>query len=104
VAAGADELGAAEPVRLGGGGRRSGTWRRIIATALDRPLLFSDRDSSFGAAVIAAEGAGWRDVFEAADEHPAIVTEPDAAGVPALAACRARFRGLSADLAAVPRA
>ncbi|MGB4136357.1 MAG: FGGY family carbohydrate kinase, partial [Microbacterium sp.] len=48
-----------EVVYLGGGGGRSAVWRQIVADAFGRPVAFSDRDSSFGAALIAAETDGW---------------------------------------------
>lgn len=68
-------------VHLGGGGGRSPVWRQILADALDRPVSFSDRDSSLGAALIAAEAAGWADEFHAADVTVTLITEPqDAAG------------------------
>lgn len=67
---GGDEL------RLGGGGGRSERWRGLIASAFGRPVSFADRDSSFGAAVIAAESAGWADEFAAANSAEAVVTQP----------------------------
>ncbi|MDR1711606.1 MAG: hypothetical protein LBR58_07125 [Propionibacteriaceae bacterium] len=65
-----------EVVQLGGGGARSEKWRALLATALDRPVRFKDRDSSFGAAVLAAEAVGWHSEFESHDRTKADMVEP----------------------------
>lgn len=88
-------------VSLGGGGGRSARWRTIIATALERTVSFTDRDSSFGAALIAAESASWADVFAAADTSSALLAEPDPALLPLLRSRRERFRELSGALSRV---
>ena len=59
-----------------GGGARSETWLRIIASVLDRPLeLAADSDvgAALGAArlaICAAEGADPHEVCAAARDHP----------------------------------
>ena len=81
-----------------GGGARSGYWLRVIATALDLPVLLpegGDFGAAFGAArlgLMAATGAAPDAVCSA----PAIAAEtaPDAALRDAFAAAQGRFRGL----------
>jgi xylulokinase len=81
-----------------GGGARSETWLRIIASVLDRPLKLpadSDVGAALGAArlaICAAEGAAPAEVCT----PPAItrVIEPDPALVPQYAEGYARFRAL----------
>jgi xylulokinase len=81
-----------------GGGARSGTWLKIIASVLDRPLAIA-ADSEVGAAlgaarlaICAAEGADPLEVCAA----PAIrkVIEPDHGLVAAYAEGYARYRSL----------
>lgn len=86
---------AGEPLYLGGGGGRSERWRSLIASAFGRPVCFADRDSSFGAAQLAAEAAGWADEFAAADHSRPVVAEPELD----LAERRARFEELRSSLA-----
>lgn len=81
-----------------GGGARSETWLRIIASVLDRPLEIaadSDVGAALGAArlaICAAEGANPAEVCTA----PEIlrVVEPDAALVPLYRESYARYRAL----------
>lgn len=60
TAAGVDLEGA---IRASGGGVRSATWRQIIADVLETPLATIDthEGAAYGAAVLAAVGAGWDD-------------------------------------------
>lgn len=88
-------------VHLGGGGGRSALWRSILATVLGRTVVFTDRDSSFGAALIAAESAGWSAAFAAADSALRQVTEPDAALAALTRERHARFAALTEALSAV---
>lgn len=53
--------------------------RALIAAGLDRPVRFSDRGSAFGAAVLAAQGAGWFDPAIHQVSHPADLTAPEPA-------------------------
>lgn len=50
-----------DAVRMSGGGTRSETWRRILADVLGVPLtgVATAEGAAFGAAVLAATGAGW---------------------------------------------
>jgi xylulokinase len=81
-----------------GGGARSETWLRIIASVLDRPLKLpadSDVGAALGAArlaICAAEGADPAEVCT----PPAItrVIDPDRALVPRYAEAHARYRAL----------
>ena len=91
-----------------GGGARSETWLRIIASVLDRPLELA-ADSEVGAAlgaarlaICAAEGADPAEVCAA----PAIrrVIEPDRAQVAAYADAYARYRALYPALKAATAA
>jgi xylulokinase len=57
-------------IRLGGGGARSALWRQIQADvyAQEVELLEAEEGAAFGAAILAAVGAGhWSDVDEACD-------------------------------------
>lgn len=81
-----------------GGGARSDYWLRVIATALDRPILLpegGDFGAAYGAArlgMMAATGASPAEVCT----PPRIAAEiaPDAALKGAFASALARFRGL----------
>lgn len=81
-----------------GGGARSDYWLRLIATALDLPVLVpvgGDYGAAFGAArlgLMAATGAAPADVCTAPDIASEI--KPDAKLVPAFAEAHARFRAL----------
>lgn len=88
-------------VHLGGGAGRSLTWQRTIAAVLDRPVLFTAHDSAHGAAMIAAQGAGWH---WPSDLHPdvALVTaQPEA--VVRYRAAIAQYEDLAKQLEAVSR-
>ncbi len=58
VSSGADLAGS---IRAAGGGVQSTLWRQILADVLERPLSILDthEGAAFGAAVLAALGAGW---------------------------------------------
>ncbi|PZO64802.1 MAG: xylulokinase [Paracoccus denitrificans] len=81
-----------------GGGARSDYWLRLIATALDLPVLVpvgGDYGAAFGAArlgLMAATGAAPADVCTAPDIAAEI--KPDASLVPAFAEAHTRFRAL----------
>lgn len=88
-----------------GGGARSETWLRIIASVLDRPLEVaadSDVGAALGAArlaICAAEGAKPAEVCAAPEILK--VVEPDAALVPLYRAGYARYREIYPALKAV---
>jgi xylulokinase len=87
-----------------GGGARSRAWGRIIAAALDRPLVYhrgGEIGPALGAARLARIATGAASVADAC-ARPAIdeVLEPDPALQAALAPKRALFRRLYGDLAA----
>jgi xylulokinase len=86
-------------VYVGGGGGRSERWRSLLANALDRSVVFSDRDSSFGAARIAAEAAGWFKLFAENDRVQASKTDPDPSARALTDARHSRFSELAAILA-----
>ena len=92
-------------VRATGGGVKSALWRQILADVFQASLITvnSTEGAAYGAAILAAVGAGhWRDVPEAC---AAIVRETGvtAAGKPApeYAAGYARYRALYPALAAL---
>lgn len=89
------------PVHLGGGGGRSTRWRQLLANALGRPVLFSDRDSSFGAAALGAQSAGWYGRFEANDSLSSIEALPDASLSHLTSTRRSRFNQSAEALAAL---
>jgi xylulokinase len=73
------EAGAPSPgeFRASGGGTKSPLWRQIVADVLDVPVatVATAEGAAFGAATLAAVGAGWFDtVREAAS---ALVTRTD---------------------------
>ncbi|MEP7062981.1 MAG: xylulokinase [Betaproteobacteria bacterium] len=85
-----------------GGGSRSRLWGRIIATALDRPLVYrhgGDLGPAMGAARLARIAAGGTSLDEGC-QRPAVsqVIEPEPVLAAALAPRRALFRRLYADL------
>lgn len=65
-------------VGIGGRAGRIPGLRALIAAGLDRPVRFSDRGSAFGAAVLAAQTAGWYDDFLARASETTAPTTPDA--------------------------
>jgi len=84
-------------VHLGGGGGASPRWRQLLADALQRTVVYTDRDSSFGAALLAAESAGWAERFRAADQSPTVLTDPGD-GSQRTRRRLARYRDLTARL------
>lgn len=73
-------------IRISGGGARSPLWRRILADVLGTRLVSvrNDEGAAFGAALLAATGAGcWTSVAEACRQAITFddVTAPDADGV-----------------------
>jgi xylulokinase len=68
------------PIRLTGGGARSGLWRQIIANTLNRPVTRAGGDSTLGDAMVAAVGLGLFSDFGAATRsmvHEMAHAEPD---------------------------
>lgn len=91
-----------ESISVIGGGSRSPLWGRILASALNRPLVYRDGGAvgaAYGAARLAALGYENADV-DAACAPPRVlsVVEPDAALVEHYAAGLARYRALYARL------
>jgi xylulokinase len=72
-------LGRIEEVRIAGGGAKSRLWRRIVASALDVELVMvnSHEGAAYGAALLAAVGAGAFASVERACEAAIAVTERD---------------------------
>lgn len=69
----------ATQVRISGGGARSPLWRQILADVLALPLTYYAADSTLGAAIVAAVGAGlYPDIATAVAVmvRPLAVTEP----------------------------
>ncbi len=90
-------------VRASGGGLRSPLWRRILADVLEAEIAIvaTEEGAAFGAAILAAVGAGWyRSVEEATDAivrvTPIASPGPDA---PAYRVAHARYRELYPALA-----
>jgi xylulokinase len=75
------EAGTAAPdeIRASGGGTRSGLWRQILADVLQAriALVPTEEGAAYGAALLAAVGAGWFDSVEEATEK-VIRVEPTA--------------------------
>ncbi|MBX6355623.1 MAG: FGGY-family carbohydrate kinase [Micromonosporaceae bacterium] len=91
AAAGAPSHG---PVRAVGGGSRSGTWLRIRASVLGRPVVVpAEASSAFGAAVLAASSTVHSGLAAAVDAmvRLARTVEPDPAEQPRLDDGYARF-------------
>ncbi len=76
VAAG---MPAPDQIRASGGGTASGLWRQILADVLDAEIatVSTTEGAAYGAALLAAVGAGWFPTIEAAAE--ALVTATSAA-------------------------
>ncbi|MFP5342139.1 MAG: xylulokinase [Candidatus Limnocylindria bacterium] len=90
-------------VRASGGGTASPVWMQILADTLDVELatVSTTEGAAYGAATLAAVGAGWFPTVDAATEALVRVT-PAAApgpGVPAAAAGHAAYRELYPALA-----
>ncbi len=88
--------------RMSGGGTRSDTWRGILADVLDVPLMgvATAEGAAFGAAVLAATGAGWYPDVAAASAamvHPVDAAEPGP-DAPRYAELHAIFRDLYPSL------
>jgi len=90
-------------IRASGGGTRSRLWRQVLADVLETEIATvpTEEGAAYGAALLAAVGAGWfPSVEEAADS--VIRVEPRAAPSPDTAVYReahARFAGLYPALA-----
>ena len=97
-------LGAAEQVRVSGGGAKSALWRGILASILDANLatVNTTEGAAYGAALLAGVGAGvWPDVRAACD-RTVRVTGEDRADPAAVATYRSAYplyHGLYAALA-----
>lgn len=65
------------PISIGGRAGSLPALRALLAAALDRPITYLARDSAFGAAAIAAQGAGWFDEFSANDASRPVTSDPD---------------------------
>ncbi len=91
-------------IRASGGGLASPTWRQILADVLDVELVApsTTEGAAFGAATLAAVGAGWfANVAEAADAlvRTTPVASPDGTRAAAYAEAHAAFRALYPALA-----
>jgi len=86
-------LGAAEQVRVSGGGAKSALWRGILASILDADLatVNTTEGAAYGAALLAGVGAGvWPDV-RAACAATVRVTGENAPNPAAVATYRAAY-------------
>ena len=99
LADGVDGTGAST-VHIGGGGARSQSWRQIIANTFGREVRYADRGSAYGAAVLAAEAAGWWP-DAAGLEHDEELTAPDPAAMHAASERNRAFTTYSRLLAGV---
>ncbi len=63
------EAGVTRPqqIRISGGGARSATWRQIVADVLDAEVatVTTTEGAAYGAALLAAVGAGWHESVDA---------------------------------------
>jgi xylulokinase len=94
---------AIDEIRLTGGGARSPFWRQLMADVFDTPVAIttSKEGPAFGAALLAAAGAGlFASVEEAADALVHVVSRvaPDAARAGRYRDIHAVYRGLYGDL------
>lgn len=88
-------------IRISGGGSRDRRFRQLLADVLDRPIAYSDRDSAFGAAALAAQAIGWRELGTATIDHrDNDFVEPDAQRRAVVAGRRARFDDYRSRLSA----
>jgi xylulokinase len=64
----ASGIAAPGQVRASGGGTRSGLWRQILADVLDVEIATvpTEEGAAYGAALLAAVGAGWHPTVEEA--------------------------------------
>lgn len=79
------------PIGTGGRAAAMPVIRSLIAAGLNRPVTHSSRGSSFGAAALAANTAGWFDLAALGVEDGASVAVPDAALAAGLARRMAAF-------------
>jgi xylulokinase len=79
-------------VRVVGGGATNPLWLQMLADTFDVPVVRLDRDSSYGAAVLAGMGIGWWQ--RAPDVAGVSPVTPDPVGVRASADAYARYRRL----------
>jgi xylulokinase len=96
---------AIEEIRLTGGGARSPFWRQLLADVFDAPVAIttSTEGPAFGAAILAATGAGlFASVEEAADALVHVTTRlsPEPARAARYRDLHAAYQGLYADLKA----
>jgi xylulokinase len=97
-----DLVGCAEPTPLGrvsGGGARSETWLRIVASVLELPLerTAADEGAAYGAALLGGVAGGvWADVAEAvgATVRPMSRIDPVPGWVEPYREARERYRAL----------
>jgi xylulokinase len=92
-------LGSVQQVRITGGGARSPLWRQILADvfAVELVTVSSEEGAAYGAALLAAVGAGnWPDVPTACREviHITGSTPPQAAQIPIYDQQYAAYRDL----------
>jgi xylulokinase len=96
-------LGAVRQVRISGGGARSALWRQIMADVLDVELatVNTTEGAAYGAALLAAVGAGFYDDVDAACAAAVQVTGRTAPGAAAAAyqALYPRYQALYPALA-----
>ena len=95
------------PVRVTGGGARSGLWRQIIADTLNREVTRTGADSTLGGAMVAAVGLGLFPNFAAAADAMAHTTaheSPDTARVETYRRLRAEQGALRDRLVSGPAA
>ena len=94
--------------RVSGGGARSDTWLRIVASVLELPLerVAVEEGAAYGAALLGGVAGGmWSDVPEAvaACVRPTGVVEPEPAWIEAYRELVTRYRALYPAIAAVDR-
>jgi xylulokinase len=79
-------------VRIVGGGVRNELWQQVLADTFNVPMTRLDRDSAYGAAVLAGIGIGWW--TSAPEPVDAIRIDPDPAAARAMDRAYARYRQL----------
>lgn len=94
-----EPLVASLSVGVGGRAAELPALRSLLAAGLDRPVAHSSRGSALGAAVLAAEGAGWTDLVQAAEEATASLDHPEPRLVEHLRTRAHRFEQLLNELA-----
>jgi xylulokinase len=98
-----------ESIRLGGGGARSGLWQQIQSDVYGQTveLLTTEEGAAYGAALLAAVGAGrWGSVDEACDRALRVASrvEPDPDVVERMHLQYARYRAVYPALARIASA